>query len=124
MKSFIYLDNTSRIVEKYSSPANAPLVDRPGLTRQEVGRLDDYPLGAILCDGIAVKDTPLVTSSANYRQARAATYPPVAEQLDMLWKAMNDGLLPRAEPFYSTIRGVKTQFPKTAESDAENMVIL
>jgi hypothetical protein len=42
----------------------------------------------------------------------------------MLWKAMNENTLPRAEPFYSTIKGVKDLYPKTAQSQVENTVIL
>ncbi len=43
---------------------------------------------------------------------RAAAYPPVTEQLDMLWHAMNSGDTPKIEPFYSTIKQVKTTYPK------------
>ncbi|WP_313739985.1 hypothetical protein [Pseudomonas sp.] len=44
---------------------------------------------------------------------RAAEYPPLEEQLDMLWHAMDQGAIPKAEPFYSTLQRVKQQYPKT-----------
>ena len=43
---------------------------------------------------------------------RKAEYPPVAEQLDMLWHAMDQGQLPKAEPFYSNIKRIKDKYPK------------
>lgn len=49
----------------------------------------------------------------SYRERRQAEYPPLAEQLDMLWHAMDRGELPKAEPWYSTIRQVKEAQPKS-----------
>lgn len=49
----------------------------------------------------------------DYRQRRAEAYPGIEEQLDMLWWAMDSDALPKAEPFYSTIRQVKQRFPKS-----------
>ena len=43
---------------------------------------------------------------------RRAAYPEVTEQLDMLWHAMDDGILPRIEPMYSQIKAVKAAIPK------------
>lgn len=43
---------------------------------------------------------------------RAAAYPPIADQLDMLWHAMNDGTLPMVESFYNQIKAVKDAIPK------------
>jgi hypothetical protein len=44
---------------------------------------------------------------------RAAAYPPIEEQLDMLWHAMASDLTKRLEPFYSTIKAIKDRYPKT-----------
>jgi hypothetical protein len=49
-----------------------------------------------------------------YDEARRASYPSVEDQLDMLWHAMDRNELPRAEPFYSSIKAVKDKFKKPA----------
>ena len=46
------------------------------------------------------------------RANRQASYPDIADQLDMLWHAMDARQIPRAEPFYSEIAAVKSRFPK------------
>lgn len=43
---------------------------------------------------------------------RRSAYPSVVDQLDMLWHGMNDDESKRIEPFYSTIKAIKDQFPK------------
>lgn len=121
MKQFIYLDSENRVIEKMAVPDNTPLLEKPGLLCVEVD--EDVPLNTIYGETTYV-DTPMFTDEADYRKKRKAAYPPISEQLDMLWKAMNENLLPRAEPFYSTIKGVKDLYPKTAQSQVENTVIL
>jgi len=49
---------------------------------------------------------------SDYRKKRAEDYPALSEQLDALWHAMDQGALPKAEPFYSQIRAVKVKYPK------------
>ena len=48
----------------------------------------------------------------DYRERRVKEYPDIAEQLDMLWHAMNNHQTARSEPFFSTIKAVKDRFPK------------
>ena len=48
----------------------------------------------------------------DYRQRRAEAYPPIEEQLDMLWHAMNLAQIPKAQPFYDELKRVKDQFKK------------
>jgi hypothetical protein len=43
---------------------------------------------------------------------RRRNYPSIPDQLDALWHAMNNGTMPKAEPFYSKIKAVKDRFPK------------
>lgn len=121
MKQFIYLDASNRVVETMTMPNNTPLLERPGLLCIEVD--DKVPLNTVYGDSVVI-DAPLMTSEADYRSKRRKAYPSIQEQLDMLWKAMNENTLPRAEPFYSTIKGVKDLYPKTAQSQVENTVIL
>ena len=52
-----------------------------------------------------------------YTRVRARMYPPVEEQLDMLWHAMDQNVLPRVEPFYSLNQAVKQAVPKPAAAD-------
>lgn len=49
-----------------------------------------------------------------YADIRRRMYPSTAEQLDMLWHAMDENAQQRMEPFYSTIKAVKDAVPKTA----------
>lgn len=51
-----------------------------------------------------------------HAQERLMAYPPVGDQLDMLWHAMNRGEIPRVEPFYRQIKEVKDKYPKQANS--------
>lgn len=61
-------------------------------------------------DGIALTDSfnPL----PNYVLNRKKNYPPVGDQLDAIWHAMDKGVLPMVEPFYSDIKTVKDSYPK------------
>jgi len=47
-----------------------------------------------------------------YPARRMSAYPPITEQLDMLWHAMDQDPALRLEPFYSTIQAVKLSIPK------------
>jgi hypothetical protein len=51
----------------------------------------------------------------SYARIRARMYPSIADQLDMLWHAMDRGDMPVAEPFYSSIKMVKNAVPKVTE---------
>lgn len=58
------------------------------------------------------KFEPIVVP-VTYAEQRAAEYPTTEEQLDMLWHSMNSNKTVRLEPFYSTIKAVKVQYPKS-----------
>lgn len=47
-----------------------------------------------------------------YDKLRALAYPEVGAQIDALWHAMDDGVLPKIEPMYSQIKAVKEAYPK------------
>lgn len=59
-------------------------------------------------DGQYVEDHPI----PQYVRDRRSAYPTFGDQLDMLWHAMDDGVIPKIEPMYSEIKAVKEQFPK------------
>lgn len=45
------------------------------------------------------------------RQNRRNEYPAIGDQLDMLYKAMADGTLPKVESFFDSIKAVKDKYP-------------
>ncbi len=53
----------------------------------------------------------LVSPAKTYVEARREEYPAIAEQMDMIWHAMNDQPSKRLEPFYSTVKAVKDKHP-------------
>ena len=52
-----------------------------------------------------------------YVTQRNALYPTIANQLDMLFHAMDNGEIPKATTFYNRIKAVKTTVPKDTVSD-------
>lgn len=54
----------------------------------------------------------LVPRTKGYEEMRKASYPTIGDQLDSLWHAMDQNVLPRIEPFYTDIKTVKQQYPK------------
>jgi hypothetical protein len=48
----------------------------------------------------------------NIRQARRDNYMPIGDQLDALWHAMDQGILPKIEPIYTTHKNVKETHKK------------
>lgn len=47
-----------------------------------------------------------------YATERQEAYPPVTEQLDLLWHAMDAGTTMPIEPWFSTIKSIKDAYPK------------
>lgn len=47
-----------------------------------------------------------------YMRDRAGAYPRLGDQLDMLWHAMDTGVLPKVVDFYDALKAVKDQYPK------------
>ena len=71
--------------------------------------------GARLFTGKPPKDLlPPPLPELGYSSKRSAAYPGVGEQLDCLWHAMDEGTLPKVDPFYSNILAVKQAHPKTS----------
>ena len=52
---------------------------------------------------------------SNYAQQRRNAYPPIGDQLDMLWHTIDKDILlqKRYFDFYQTIKKVKVKYPKT-----------
>lgn len=53
-----------------------------------------------------------ITVKNKYVGRRRAEYPDLAEQLDALWRGMNNSPEFRIEPWFSTIKGIKDRNPK------------
>ena len=51
--------------------------------------------------------------SRSYRAQRQVEYPALADQLDMLWHAIDSGALDQSSAFYTTLKAVKDRYPKT-----------
>lgn len=47
-----------------------------------------------------------------YSKRRKHAYPPVEDQLDMLWHAMERGEIPKAKAFFDALSSVKREHPK------------
>lgn len=63
---------------------------------------------------IQAKVTELETAHTNnqYQRDRADAYPDLADQLDMLWHAIDNGTLDKTSDFYTTLKAVKDNNPK------------
>lgn len=71
----------------------------------------DVATGAVIPGGRPPDPEP----EYDHRMARVAAYPPIAEQIDMLWHAMDADPAKRLEPFYSRIKAVKQAFPRDGD---------
>lgn len=70
---------------------------------------DNVTVTLALVDGVCVKT---IAGQTSYVKHRLNAYPSLGDQMDMLWHAMNNGVIPKVEPFYTQILDVKTQYPK------------
>ena len=51
--------------------------------------------------------------STKYQNDRTIIYPPITDQLDMLWHAIDSGENLKNSDFYNTLKAVKDKYPKT-----------
>ena len=54
-------------------------------------------------------------AAKEYEEKRRDQYPPITEQLDMLWHAMDQGEIAKATVWYDAVKEVKDANPKPAE---------
>lgn len=80
----------------------------PGFTLLETSEEPITLQGTRYVDGQWVNEDP----TPQYAYDRQARYPTLGDQMDMLWHAMDDGLIPKIEPLYSEIKAVKERYPK------------
>jgi hypothetical protein len=51
-------------------------------------------------------------NNMEYAEARKLHYPPIGDQLDALWHAMDSGKFPKVDGFYDAIAAIKQAYPK------------
>jgi len=52
-------------------------------------------------------------ATEGYKGRRLAEYPPVQDQLNALWEAMDRGELPQVSGFYDVLKAVNDRHPKS-----------
>lgn len=77
---------------------------------EELQAPDGYQVGRGEPPQHMIPNNPV--AELGYDVKRLKAYPSVNDQLDMLWHAMDDGVLTKVEPFYSQIKAVKEAHPK------------
>lgn len=77
---------------------------------QFLGESDEMPdvMGKRYVDGQWVR----ASGEPVYAQSRRYEYPKLGDQMDMIWHAMDRGLIPKIEPLYGQIKAVKDKYPK------------
>ena len=84
---------------------------------------------ALPCSGaksMAVKRLREVPADASYRQRRRADYPRVEDQLDAIWKQINQdrlggkNLIQEADDLLNRVLAVKARHPKPASAKAKS----
>lgn len=53
-----------------------------------------------------------IPRSIDYKKQRAREYPPLKEQMDMLWHAIDTDSLDKTSDFYKELKKVKDKYPK------------
>lgn len=78
--------------------------------RQELNQLEEEKIRASW-DKIHQEHQEYLRTKA-YIDRRRAAYPPVEEQLDLLYKAMLLGEIPKATEWFSSIKTIKDKYPR------------
>ena len=85
--------------------AYLPAPDR--LPREEVDYIVDNDAGTV------VQYVTGTTPEPDYTESRALTYPKITEQLDKLFHDIDRGTLDNTGEFYTAIKAVKDEYPKS-----------
>jgi hypothetical protein len=114
MKNVYLFDSAGGCYERRLLPETVPLeefIERTGAVSYVV--CDDLIdiRSARLVDGVLteIKPAPRVL---DYRESRLIAYPPLGDQLDAIWQAMESGLIAKVPNFYNPIAAVKAAYPK------------
>jgi hypothetical protein len=75
---------------------------RGDLAYDSIGNIVEYDRDAVQAEMDAIA----------YKEQRAKNYPSIADQLDMLWHAIDTNSLNKTSDFYTAIKAVKDAHPK------------
>jgi hypothetical protein len=79
------------------------------LEEQSTGRVITVKNGKVITE----EYVPTEEEIANvYKNRRKVSYPPISDQLDMIWHGMDSGAFPKLDSFYQAIKSVKDKYPK------------
>ncbi len=70
---------------------------------------DNAAIGDTFLDGVFT--TPVLVPE-DYTALRKRAYPPIGDQLDMLYHSMDTGEIPKSVEFFDALQLVKTTYPK------------
>lgn len=112
IKAFTVYDNTGKILRSGQVPEE--VFAAQASTNEFIIEEDSDPENDIVDVNtltVIKGGKPALPIDMDYVKARAQAYPPITHQLDMLWYAMDTDQIPKAEPFYSTLKAVKLAYP-------------
>lgn len=111
-KYFTVYDSSGNILRSGQAPED--MIEAQAQTGEFVleGQSDpETDIVDVTTKNIIAGGKPPEPINMDYRLARFQAYPNIGEQLDMLWHAMDRDEIPKAEPFYSTLKAVKLAYP-------------
>lgn len=96
------------------------LEDRDGkiMQRGQCATQDEIPVLDGLMIRIITEDDPCQPAAApeSYRMSRAMDYPSVGDQVDVMWKLLEQvgvvAMMPEAKEMLARVRAVKDKYPK------------
>lgn len=100
---------TSKILQKYYPDRQWSMSEEDPLTLNFLDGLPSIPIADIKGKEV---DYLKWVSDTSYIKKRLKEYPPIGDQLDMLWHAMDAGKLPKDNDFYMTLKAIKDKYPK------------
>ena len=114
MKNIYLFDALGNCFSRRNLPDTVPLdefVQRTGAANYAVSDSVIEVHSARLVDGALAEVKP-AERVLGYREKRFQSYPPLNDQLDALWHAMDSGLIAKVPDFYNPIAAVKSAYPK------------
>jgi hypothetical protein len=67
-----------------------------------------------------IANQAVIAAGKSHHIQRSYAYPRIADQLDMIWHAIDQGGLNKTSDFYTTIAAVKAQIPAPSQADAQS----
>ena len=83
------------------------------MTSQEIVELEDLRKQCLI-DNPDITNDKTINEQAPYMEQRRNDYPPIGDQLDMIWHTIDkdDELQHKFYDFYQTVKKTKVKFPK------------